>query len=129
MIRFRLLKKFIKLILNPRLAPTVVAYELNKIKFDIIHLFKKRYKYKIIFIAGMAMSATTKVKNMCGMIPGYFTRYSPIPYHIFVEQDISESAFRYTPKWSYTLFKTHLNPNINNINIIKKNDVKINNRL
>lgn len=90
----------------------------------MFHLFIKKYKYKIIFIAGMPMSATTKVKNMCGMIPGYFTRYSPMPYKIAVNQDISNSAFRYTPKWSYTLFKTHLNPSDENLEIIKRNGVK-----
>ena len=72
----------------------------------------------------MPMSATTKVKNMCGMIPGYFSRYTPMPYEIALKQDISESAFRYTPKWSYSLFKTHLNPNIENIKIIKKKMLK-----
>ena len=72
----------------------------------------------------MPMSATTTVKNMCGMIPGYFTRYSPMPYKIAVKQDISNSAFRYTPKWSYTLFKTHLNPSDKNLEIIKRNGVK-----
>ena len=47
-----------------------------------------------------------------------------MPYSIRVNQDISNSAFRYTPKWSYTLFKTHLNSSQQNINIIKKNGVK-----
>ena len=70
------------------------------------------------------MSATTKVKNMCGMIPGYFTRYTPMPYSIALNQDITDSAFRYTPSWSYSLFKTHLNPNLENLNIIKRNRVK-----
>jgi len=120
----RLFKRSLKLILNPKLAFIFISYQLTKVKFDIIHVFKKRYKYKIIFLAGMPMSATTKIKNMCGMIPGYFTRYAPMPYDIAVNQDISESAFRYTPRWSYTLFKTHLNPSLNNLNIIKKNNVK-----
>ena len=87
----------------------------------MFHLFIKGYKYKIIFIAGMPMSATTKVKNMCGMIPGYFTRYSPIPHDIAVKQDITKSAFRYIPRWSYTLFKTHLNPRSNYATIIDIN--------
>lgn len=120
----RLFKRAVNLILNPKLAQIFISYQIKKIKFDIIHVFKKRYKYNIIFLAGMPMSATTKVKNMCGMIPGYFTRYAPMPYDIAVNQDISESAFRYTPRWSYTLFKTHLNPSSNNLNIIKKNNVK-----
>jgi hypothetical protein len=120
----RLFKKSVKLILNPRLAWVFVSYQIRKIFYDMFHLFIKKYKYKIIFIAGMPMSATTKVKNMCGMIPGYFTRYSPMPYKIAVNQDISNSAFRYTPKWSYTLFKTHLNPSDENLEIIKRNGVK-----
>ena len=70
------------------------------------------------------MSATTKVKTMCGRINGYFTRYSPMPENILLNQDIAHSAFRYCPSWSYTLFKTHLNPWKENIEIIKKNNVK-----
>ena len=120
----RLFKRFLKLALSPKLAQVFISYQVKKIKFDFIHLFKKSHKYKIIFLAGMPMSATTKVKNMCGMIPGYFTRYSPIPHDIAVKQDITKSAFRYIPRWSYTLFKTHLNPSLNNLDIIKKNDVK-----
>jgi len=120
----RLISRSLKLILNPKLTLVFICYEIKKISCDILFFFKKKYKYNIIFLAGMPMSATTKVKNMCGMIPGYFTRYSPIPYDIRVNQDISNSAFRYTPKWSYTLFKTHLNPSSQNINLIKKNGVK-----
>ena len=72
----------------------------------------------------MPMSASTKVKNMCGLIPGYFSRYTPIPYHIDINQGITSSAFRYCPSWSYSMFKTHLNPNLEYIDIIKKNNVK-----
>ena len=43
------------------------------------------------------MSATTKIKNMFGKVPGYFTRYTPMAYDVAVNQDISESAFRYVP--------------------------------
>ena len=121
---FKIVRRILKLLLNPKLTWIFVCYEIKKFFFDFLSLFKKKYKYNIIFLAGMPMSATTKVKNMCGLIPGYFTRYSPMPYSIRVNQDISNSAFRYTPKWSYTLFKTHLNPNNQNIRIIKKNGVK-----
>ena len=69
------------------------------------------------------MSATTKVKNMCGLIPGYFTRYSPTPYEIAVQQDICDKTFWFCPKWSYTLFKTHLNPTEKNLEILKKNNI------
>ncbi len=121
---FKIVRRLTKLLLNPKLTWVLFSYEIKKFVSDILSLFKKKYKYNIIFLAGMPMSATTKVKNMCGLIPGYFTRYSPMPYSIRVSQDISNSAFRYTPKWSYTLFKTHLNPSHQNINIIKKNGVK-----
>ena len=120
----KILSKFKDIILNPRLGYKLMSYEIKKTFYDIIFLFKKKYKYKIIFIAGMPMSATTKIKNMCGMIPGYFTRYTPMPYSVAVNQDISNSAFRFTPRWSYSLFKTHLNPKNENIDIIKKNGVK-----
>lgn len=117
-------KNFLKIISSPHLVLIHFLYALKRFCFDIKFIFVKKYKYNIIFIAGMPMSATTKVKNMCGMIPGYFSRYTPMPYEIALKQDISESAFRYTPKWSYSLFKTHLNPNIENIKIIKKKNVK-----
>ena len=113
-----------KLFLNPKFIFVFLKYEIRKAFYDLTCLFKKKYKYNIIFIAGMPMSATTKIKNMCGMIPGYFTRYSPIPYKTRVRQDISHSAFILTPKWSYTIFKTHLNPSLKNLEIIKKNNVK-----
>jgi len=112
------------LALNPILFWKLIQYEIKKLLFDIIFLFKNRYPYKIIFIAGLGGSATTKIKNMCGMIPGYFTRFSPVPYKIHINQNITDSAFWFTPKWSYSLFKTHLNPNNKNLKIIKKNGVK-----
>ena len=117
-------KNFLKIISSPHLVLIHFLYALKRFCSDIKFIFVKKYKYNIIFIAGMPMSATTKVKNMCGMIPGYFSRYTPMPYEVALKQDISESAFRYTPKWSYSLFKTHLNPDIENIKIIKKNNVK-----
>ena len=67
--------------------------------FYSIYYFLKKYKYNIIFIAGMPMSASTKIKNMCGMIPGYFSRYAPIPYIIDVNQGIVDEAFKYCPNW------------------------------
>ena len=107
-----------------RLLLVNLRYIIKRFFYDIYFIFKKKYKYKIIFIAGMPMSATTRVKNMCGLIPGYFTRYSPTPFEVAVNQNISKSTFRYCPSWSYTLFKTHLNPTKTNIDILKKNNVK-----
>ena len=45
----------------------------------------------------MTMSSTTRVKNMCGLIPGYFTRYMPMPKSIAIRQDIciSLSSFHH----------------------------------
>ena len=99
------------------------TYGVKRLVYDIYFIFKKKYKYNIIFIAGLPMSATTKVKNMCGFIPGYFTRYSPTPYEIAVQQDISDKTFKYCPKWSYTLFKTHLNPTEKNLEILRRHNV------
>ena len=113
-----------KIILNPRLFLIRVSYILKRLLFDLLFFFKKKYKYNIIFIAGMPMSASTKIKNMCGMIPGYFSRYAPIPYNIDVNQGIVDEAFKYCPNWGYSLFKTHLNPTTENLRILKKNNVK-----
>ena len=120
----KIIKKIIGIIFNPKLGFSLIQYEIKKNLYDIRFFFKKKYKFNLIFLAGMPMSATTKIKNMCGMIPGYSTRYMPMPYNIAVNQDISNSAFKFTPRWSYSLFKTHLNPSFKNIEIIKKNGVK-----
>ena len=117
-------RNILKIIKNPNLVLISIKYILKRIFFDFIFLFKKKHKYKIIFLAGMPMSATTLVKNMFGYVPGYFTRYMPMPFNIEVNQDISQSAFKYCPGWSYTLVKTHLNPKQSNIDIIKKNKVE-----
>lgn len=120
----KIIKKIKDIIFNPKLGFSLIKYEIKKILYDIKFLFKKKYKFNLIFLAGMPMSATTKLKNMCGMIPGYSTRYMPMPYQIAVNQNISDSAFKFTPRWSYSLFKTHLNPSFENIDIVKKNGVK-----
>ncbi len=118
-------KNVLKILLNPDLAFIRTKYILKRFFYDVIFLFKKKkYKYKIIFIAGMPMSATTKIKNMCGRINGYFTRNTPVPENIALNQDITDSAFINCPSWSYTLFKTHLNPWEKNLLIIKRNNVK-----
>jgi hypothetical protein len=117
-------KNIFKIIKNPNLVIISIKYILKRIFFDLVFLFQKKHKYKIIFLAGMPMSATTLVKNMFAYVPGYFTRYMPIPFDIEVNQNISQSAFRYCPRWSYTLVKTHLNPKQSNIDIIKKNKVE-----
>ena len=117
-------KNLKRILLNPHLILIRLYYNLIRFVSDIGSFFGKyNYKYKIIFIAGMPMSATTLVKNMFGYIPGYFTRYAPMPDLIANKGDITDSAFHYSPKWTYTLFKTHLNPLDENIEIIKRNNV------
>ena len=79
-------KNFLKIISSPHLVLIHFLYALKRFCSDIKFIFVKKYKYNIIFIAGMPMSATTKVKNMCGMIPGYFSRYTPMPYEVALKQ-------------------------------------------
>ena len=118
-------KNLIKIVRNPKLSIIRFNYVLKRFFYDLFFFFKrKKYKYKIIFIAGMPMSATTKIKNMCGRVDGYFTRYTPMSNEVLYNQNITDSAFKHCPTWSYTLFKTHLNPWEENINIIKRNNVK-----
>lgn len=117
-------KNFNKIISNPMLVFIHIKYAINRLLHDILFFFFSKHEFNIVFIAGLPMSATTKIKNMFGKVPGYFTRYTPMPYDIAVNQDICQSAFRYVPSWSYTLFKTHLNPWPENINLIKKNNVR-----
>ena len=82
------------------------------------------YPHKIIFLAGMPMSATTWMKNLLARIPGYYTRPTPMPHDIFVNQNICSSAFMHVPKLGYTLFKTHLNPTQENLECILRNEVE-----
>ena len=119
------LRNIKKIIFNPHLVLIRLFYNLNRLFSDISAFFGMyKYKYNIVFIAGMPASATTLVKNMFGYVPGYFTRHTPMPYEVFVNQNICDSAFKYCPRWGYTIFKTHLNPWDENINLIRKNNVK-----
>jgi|MDTC01.3.fsa_nt_gb hypothetical protein len=121
----RIFRIIIRIIQNPKLVVIRLSYNLKRLLSDIKAQFGKyKYKYNIIFIAGMPMSATTWVKNMFGLVPGYYTRYTPMSKNVAYNQNISDSAFKYCPKKSFSLFKTHLNPHKENIDIIKKNNVK-----
>jgi hypothetical protein len=112
-------------ILNYSSITFSIYYAIKRDIFDVAaKLGIYEYKYNIIFIAGMPMSATTWVKNFLGRLPGYFTRYTPMPDSVAGNQDISESAFNHVPHYGYTLFKTHLNPTENNLKIITNNNVK-----
>ena len=119
-------KNLFKIITNPKLVFINLKYKLKTLYFDFYLLLSKKkiYKYNIIFIAGMPISASTLLKNMLGNIPFYFTRYTPIPQKININKNISSSAFKFCPRNSYTLFKTHLNPNEKNIEILDNNNVK-----
>ena len=119
-------KNFLKIITSPKLVIIRIGYLLKTLFFDLYFFLtkKKQYKYNVIFIAGMPISASTLIKNMLGRIPYYFTRYSPMPLDIEINKNISDSMFKYCPKNSFTLFKTHLNPDYENINILDNNNVK-----
>src|SRR3989338_120152 len=82
-----------------------------------------KYPHRIIFIAGLAMSATTWMKNLFARVPGYYTRPTPMPEHVVYNQDICDSAFSRIPKNGYSLFKTHLEPKHENIECIFRNGV------
>lgn len=121
---FKKIFKILKLLIKPKFLIITLHYNLKRLFFDFYFIFKKPYKYNFIFIAGLPMSASTWIKNMCGLIPGYFTRYTPMNFETSINHNINESAFRFSPRWSYSLFKTHLNPYPENLSILKKNNVK-----
>ena len=84
-------KNFIRILLNPNLVIAHFKYAISRILHDFLFIFYRKHKFNIVFIAGLPMSATTKIKNMLGKVPGYFTRYTPMPYDVAVNQDISQS--------------------------------------
>jgi len=114
-----------KLLMNPHYIFSRLIYNVKRFFSDILSRFGfYDYPYNVVFIAGMPMSATTWVKTMFARIPGYYTRITPMPYDVAVSQNIAQTSFKYTPKYAYTIFKTHLNPTKGNIDIIKSNNVK-----
>lgn len=82
------------------------------------------YPNNIIFLAGMPGSATTWMKNLLVRVPGYYTRPMPMPFDVSYNQNICDSAFSRTPIDSHTLIKTHLNPTKENLECIRRNNVK-----
>ena len=115
----------ILLLLHPSRAAFLLKYYIKRNIADLrsYHGYFN-YPYKIIFLAGMPMSATTWMKNLIARIPGYYSRPISIPYDIAVRQDIVDSAFKYAPSKGYALYKTHLNPNKDNLDCIERNGVK-----
>jgi len=112
-------------IINPNNAFITINYYLKRFIADQKSRFGiYRNKYKIIFIAGMALSGTTWMKNLLARIPSYFTRGMPMPNDIAYSQGICDSAFCKVPKHGYSLFKTHLNPDEDFLECIFRNGVE-----
>ncbi len=109
---------------HPDLVIKRFNYNTQRAVFDLkAKMGFYKYPNNIIFLAGMAGSGSTWVKNLLARIPGYFTRPSPMPTDVIYRQDICDSAFSQTPANCYSLFKTHLNPKIENLECIKRNNV------
>ena len=72
----------------------------------------------------MALSGSTWIKNLLSQVPGVYTRSTPMPKEISINQNICDSAFSKTPKNTNTLFKTHLNPTQENLDCISRNGVE-----
>jgi hypothetical protein len=110
---------------HPFSASRRIMYNVSRSSSDILSAFEYyNYPYRIIFLAGMAMSASTWMKNLLARIPGYYTRNTPMPKKISYYQNICDSAFKYVPKHGYSIFKTHLNPSKENLDCIFNNGVE-----
>lgn len=109
---------------NPSLVGTRIGYSLQRSGADVLaKAGYYKYDHHIIFLAGMAMSGSTWMKNLLARIPGYYTRETPMPKDVQYNQDICDSAFSHTPGYGYTLFKTHLNPTRSNLDCIDRHGV------
>lgn len=109
---------------HPVLLSRRIYYDVDRLVSDNLSAFGYySYPHRIIFLAGMAMSATTWMKNLLARIPGYYTRSTPMPPEIAYNHGIADSAFSHVPKHGYTLFKTHLDPKPENLDCIFRNGV------
>lgn len=117
--------RYISLLTNPKKLSFLLKYY-TKRNIDDCHSYLGHYNYpyKIIFLAGMPMSATTWMKNLIARIPGYYSRPMPMPYDIAVQQNIVDSAFKHAPPKGYALYKTHLKQSKDNLDCIERNGVK-----
>lgn len=70
------------------------------------------------------MGGTTWMKNLIGRIHGYFSRETPMPKEVGINWDICDSAFSKTPRHGYSLFKTHLRPSQENVDVLFRNGVE-----
>jgi len=112
------------LLSHPQHASRMIWYISRRAMADCLYPFgHNNYPHRVFFIAGMAMSATTLMKNLMVRIPGVFTRPTPMPEELKENGDICDSAFKYVPKNGNTLFKTHLRPLSENIDCLFRNGV------
>lgn len=118
------IKKGLIIVTHPNIVTTKVDYFLQRRKDDILaREGHYPYPHHIIFLAGMALGGTTWMKNILARIPGYYTRRTPMPWTVSYNGNFCDSAFRYTSKYGYTLFKTHLEPTQDNLDCITRNGV------
>ena len=117
-------EKLILALKHPTISAKVIPYYSQRFISDQQSRFGKyNYKYKIIFLAGMAMSGTTWMKNLVSRIPGYYTRSAPMPNDLHYVHGICDSVFSRIPKHGYTLYKTHLQPKDEYIDCVFRNGV------
>ena len=124
----RLIKKIsyhlVKIFKNPSYYYQRVNYNFERFLSD--RKAKKgfySYPHNIIFLAGMGLGGSTWIKNLLAHIPGYYTRSTPMPFEISYNQNFCDSGFSRTPHNTYSIFKTHLNPTIENLSCLKRNGV------
>jgi hypothetical protein len=109
---------FIKFILNP-------IYCIRYLKNDLFSFFGIRYGgTNILFITGFPKSGTTWVESFISNIPGYNLRELCGNQEIIRHHNLPENAFKYFPKLGFSSIKTHINPNSENISILKKQNIK-----
>jgi len=113
------------LLTHPQHISKQVWYMGRRAMADRLYPFGiNNYPHQIFFIAGMAMSATTLMKNLMARIPGVFTRPAPMPEEMKENGYICDSAFKYVPRQGNTLFKTHMRPLPENMDCLNRNGVR-----
>ncbi|MCK5616914.1 hypothetical protein KAR91_84410, partial [Candidatus Pacearchaeota archaeon] len=72
---------------HPSLFLKRITYNIRRFISDVSSsLGYYDYPHRIIFLAGMAMGGSTWMKNLLARIPGYFSRYMPIPRDVAYRQ-------------------------------------------
>lgn len=77
------------------------------------------YPNDIIFVAGLPKSGTTWVENFLTMVGGYSIRPISGDPNIIINNDLPVNAFELFPEGEYSFIKTHANPSVQNIEVIK----------